>query len=155
MTWTFKTFDQLTTLELYRILQERTQVFVVEQRCPYPEVDGKDLESVHLYRMDDEGNIMAYLRLLPAGLAYKEASIGRVLVNQAYRGKGIAAELVQRGLDYIRQEWREAEVKIQAQAYLEKFYHSFGFVKVSETYLEDDIPHIDMKMRFESRTAQS
>ncbi|MFB9325585.1 GNAT family N-acetyltransferase [Paenibacillus aurantiacus] len=149
MTWILKTFEQLSTLELYRILQERTQVFVVEQQCPYPEVDGKDLQSMHLYRLDDEGNVIAYLRILPAGLAYPEASIGRVLVNQAYRGQGVAAELVRRGLDYIRDEWRETEVKIQAQSYLENFYHSFGFVNVSEIYLEDDIPHIDMKLRFE------
>lgn len=149
MNWTIKTFDQLTTLELYRILQERTQVFVVEQACPYPEVDGKDLQSVHLYQTDDDGAVIAYLRILPAGLAYKEASIGRVLVTEAYRGKGIAAQLVGRGLEYIRDVWKEREVKIQAQSYLEKFYHSFGFVNVSEVYLEDNIPHIDMRLRFE------
>ncbi|TYP76374.1 GNAT family N-acetyltransferase [Paenibacillus methanolicus] len=149
MTWILKTFGELTTLELYRILQARTQVFVVEQQCPYPETDGKDLESVHLYRVDEEGNVVAYLRILPPELAYKEASIGRVLVSQKYRGQGIAAELVQRGLDYIREDWRETEVKIQAQAYLEKFYHSFGFANVSDVYLEDNIPHIDMKLRFE------
>lgn len=143
MNWKLKSFNELSTHELYRILQVRTQVFVVEQHCPYLEVDGKDLHSYHLYK-EENGEVVAYSRLLPAGVSYKEASIGRVLVKDEYRGKGLASELVKRGLDFIHDELGERTVKIQAQEYLREFYGSYGFKAITETYLDDGIPHIDM-----------
>ena len=85
MDFTLKTFEQLTNTELYNILKVRTEVFVVEQNCPYPEVDGKDLSSYHLYK-EENGEIIAYLRVLPPGVSYEELSIGRVLVKKEYRG---------------------------------------------------------------------
>ncbi|MDO7905357.1 GNAT family N-acetyltransferase [Paenibacillus sp. JX-17] len=143
MTWELKTFEQLTNLELYAILQERTAVFVVEQHCPYQEVDGKDPASYHLlYR--EEGRILAYARLLPPGVSYPEASIGRVIVKQSARGRGLAKELLRRSIAFIQQELGEKAIKIQAQEYLKDFYGSFGFAPVSGVYLEDDIPHVDM-----------
>ncbi len=146
MSWNIKKFDELTNIELYTILKERTDVFVVEQECPYPEVDGKDLHAVHLFK-EDKGVIAAYLRILPAGVSYQEASLGRVLVRREFRGQGLARELVQRGLDIIRSEWKETVVKIQAQEHLSEFYGSFGFEAVSEMYLEDGIPHVDMMLQ--------
>ncbi len=143
MTWHIKHFNELTTIELYRILQERTNIFVVEQNCPYPEVDGKDLECYHLYRLENE-QITAYARLLPAGIAYTQASIGRVIVPATHRGKGYAGELFARAINFIQQELGETEIKIQAQEYLCPFYSSYGFEAISESYLEDGIPHIDM-----------
>ncbi|MFI8575302.1 GNAT family N-acetyltransferase [Rossellomorea aquimaris] len=143
MNWKIKSFNELSTHELYRILQVRTQVFVVEQHCPYLEVDGKDVHSYHLYK-EENGEMVAYARLLPAGVSYKEPSIGRVLVKEGYRGKGLASELVRRGLDFIHDELGERTVKIQAQEYLREFYGSFGFRAITETYLDDGIPHIDM-----------
>lgn len=143
MSWKLKSFNELSTPELYGILQARTQVFVVEQECPYMEVDGKDLHAYHLYK-EENGEVVAYARLLPAGVSYKEPSIGRVLVKEEYRGKGFASELVKRGLSLIHDEWGERTVKIQAQEYLREFYGSFGFRAVTETYLDDGIPHIDM-----------
>lgn len=87
---------------------------------------------------------MAYLRVLPAGVSYDEASIGRVLVKQNYRGKGLAQQLLKKALRFLEDELHETTIKIQAQDYLRKFYGSFGFEVISETYLEDDIPHVDM-----------
>ena len=146
MSWNIKKFEELTNIELYNLLKERTLVFVVEQNCPYLEVDGKDPFSYHLFK-EEEGEIVAYLRVVPAGVSYQEASIGRVFVKKEYRGQGIAVELLSRGLDYIQYELKEASIKIQAQDYLRKFYSSFGFQPVSETYLEDNIPHVDMLLK--------
>ena len=146
MSWNLKKFDELTNMELYNLLKERTLVFVVEQNCPYPEVDGKDPFSYHLFK-EDKGEIVAYLRIVPAGVTYQEASIGRVFVKKEYRGQGMAEELLKKGLDFIQNELKETEVKIQAQDYLRKFYGSFGFQPISETYLEDNIPHVDMLLQ--------
>ena len=146
MSWNIKKFEELTNSELYNLLKERTLVFVVEQNCPYLEVDGKDPFSYHLFK-EEEGEIVAYLRVVPAGVSYQEASIGRVFVKKEYRGQGIAGELLSRGLNYIQNELKETNVKIQAQDYLRKFYSSFGFQAVSDTYLEDNIPHVDMLLK--------
>ncbi|WP_456274783.1 GNAT family N-acetyltransferase [Bacillus sp. AK031] len=146
MSWNIKKFDELTNSELYNLLKERTLVFVVEQNCPYLEVDGKDPFSYHLFKEDD-GEIIAYLRILPAGVSYQEVSIGRVFVTKEYRGQGLADELLSKGLEFIEKELNETTVKIQAQDYLRKFYGSFGFQAISETYLEDNIPHVDMLLK--------
>lgn len=146
MSWNLKKFDELTNSELYNLLKERTLIFVVEQNCPYLEVDGKDPLSYHLFK-EDNGEIIAYLRIVPSGVSYQEISIGRVFVKKEYRGKGIAEELLKKGLDFIQNELKETVVKIQAQDYLREFYSSFGFQTISETYLEDDIPHVDMLLQ--------
>ena len=143
MKWNLKTFNELTNMELYSLLKERTAVFVVEQNCPYLEVDGKDPHSYHLYA-EIGGDIVAYLRILPPGVSYTEASLGRIFVKQEFRRKGFAEELVRRGIDFIHTELNETVIKIQAQDYLRQFYGSFGFKSISEVYLEDNIPHIDM-----------
>jgi len=144
--WYLKAFDELSTKELYAILKERTNVFVVEQNCPYLEVDGKDEASYHLFK-EVNGDIAAYLRILPPGVSYTESSIGRVLVKKEYRGQGLAYEMMQKGIDFIHNELQHRDIKIQAQDYLRAFYGSFGFKAVSDVYLEDNIPHIDMVMK--------
>ncbi len=146
MNFKLKTFNELTNTELYNILQERTNVFVVEQNCPYPEVDGKDVQSYHLYK-EQNGQIVAYLRILPPGVSYPELSIGRVLVKKEYRGQRLAHELMARALQFIEDELNETTVKIQAQDYLRNFYSSFGFEAISEVYLDDGIPHVDMLLQ--------
>ncbi|MFI3064452.1 GNAT family N-acetyltransferase [Streptococcus suis] len=138
-----KAFDQLSLQELYSILTLRVDVFVVEQACPYPEVDGKDPNCLHLLGMDN-GELVAYLRILPAGLSYDEVSIGRVVIKPSHRGKGLGRPMMEQAIAYITTEWKESQIKIGAQAYVEKFYSSLGFEPVSEVYLEDDIPHLDM-----------
>ena len=143
MQWEIKAFDQLSLQELYTILTLRTNIFVVEQACPYPEVDGKDPNCLHLLGTIN-GELVAYLRILPAGLRYDEVSIGRVVIKPSHRGKGLGRLMMEQAIHCITNEWKESQIKIGAQAYLEKFYQSLGFEPVSEVYLEDDIPHLDM-----------
>lgn len=143
MQWEIKAFDQLSLQELYTMLTLRTNVFVVEQACPYPEVDGKDPNCLHLLGTIN-GELVAYLRILPAGLIYDEVSIGRVVIKPSHRGKGLGRLMMEQAIHCITNEWKESQIKIGAQAYLEKFYQSLGFEPVSEVYLEDDIPHLDM-----------
>ena len=143
MHWEIKAFDQLSLQELYTILTLRTNIFVVEQACPYPEVDGKDPNCLHLLGTIN-GELVAYLRILPAGLRYDKVSIGRVVIKPSHRGKGLGRLMMEQAIHYITNEWKESQIIIGAQAYLEKFYQSLGFKPVSEVYLEDDIPHLDM-----------
>lgn len=138
-----KAFDELTLEELYDVLALRTDVFVVEQNCPYPEVDGKDTTCYHLLVKED-GKLLAYLRILPKGLSFEEASIGRVVVDKDHRGKGLARPMMEAAIAFIMETLGEETIKISAQAYLEEFYGSVGFEAVSEVYLEDGIPHKDM-----------
>ncbi|WP_047981011.1 GNAT family N-acetyltransferase [Ornithinibacillus contaminans] len=144
MEWHVKKFHDMEIDELYALLKARVDVFVVEQNCPYPELDNYDQESVHYYVTVD-GKIAANVRLLPKGLKYEDAaSIGRVLVVSEFRGNGYARILLEKAIQYIWENWREEVIKIQAQTYLKDFYGSLGFVQISEPYLEDGIPHIDM-----------
>lgn len=143
MHWEIKAFDQLSLQELYTILTLRTNVFVVEQACPYPEVDGKDPNCLHLLGTIN-GELVAYLRILPAGLRYDKVSIGRVVIKPSHRGKGLGRLMMEQAIHCITNEWKESQIIIGAQAYLEKFYQSLGFEPVSEVYLEDDIQHLDM-----------
>ncbi|MCY1119174.1 GNAT family N-acetyltransferase [Bacillus safensis] len=140
--WTCQTFEQLSKEDLYLILMERVNVFVVEQTCPYPEIDHRDQEALHLIAKEN-GTIVAYCRIFQNGIMYKEASIGRVLVTQAGRKKGYGKMLLIKALEKLS-ELGETSVKIQAQAYLKSFYESFGFKAVSDVYDEDGIPHFDM-----------
>ncbi|MDY2947240.1 MAG: GNAT family N-acetyltransferase [Mannheimia varigena] len=140
MLWQAKTFEQLTTAELFEIYQARTAVFVVEQNCPYQEVDDKDLEAVHLFAKNAK-NLTAYCRLIPSD---DDVHIGRVLVAKEARGSGLARELVQKAMDYCREHFPAQPIHAQAQSYLQGFYESFGFKAVSGVYLEDGIPHLDM-----------
>ena len=143
MNWKIKKFEELTTNELYMILKVRNEVFILEQTCPFLDCDDKDRSSYHMF-LENNNEIIAYCRLLPKGVAYKESSIGRVLVSKNYRGQNLAKELMEKGINFIIKNLNENEIKIQAQAYLFKFYSSFGFIPISDEYIEDDIPHIDM-----------
>lgn len=143
LNWELKRFEELKSEEIYKILKIRTEVFIVEQQCAYQDCDGKDENSYHLY-LEEDGEIACYLRILEKGLSFDEVSIGRVLVNKNYRGKGISREMMLKAINFIEQNLNETEIKISAQAYLVNFYGGLGFKEASEEYLEDNIPHIDM-----------
>ncbi|MEK3887820.1 GNAT family N-acetyltransferase [Bacillus sp. FSL K6-3431] len=143
MEWILKRFNELTASELYDICRERVNIFVVEQQCPYLELDGLDQHAWHLYLSVEDG-IAAYLRILPKGTAYEELSLGRIIVAKQYRKKGLGKELIKKGLQFVTEELSEDIVRVQAQAHLQKFYGEFGFKGISDVYLEDDIPHLDM-----------
>lgn len=135
-----KTTDELTAQELLTILQARTAVFVVEQNCPYLEVDEADRQAIHV-SIEDQGKLKAYTRILAEN---DGIHFGRVLVAREFRGQGLGKEIVTRTLAEIAKRYPERSVIISAQAHLMDFYHSFGFVETSEIYLEDGIPHVDM-----------
>jgi ElaA protein len=143
ITWQLKKFEELSTIELYKILHLRAEVFVVEQNCPYQDMDGKDFKSYHLLGFA-ENELLAYTRILPAGISYKEASIGRVVTSPKTRGTGAGKELMKESIQCIEKLFGTVSVRIGAQCYLKKFYESFGFEIASEEYLEDNIPHVEM-----------
>lgn len=138
-TWLVRAFDELTPAQLYAIVQLRERVFVVEQRCAYQDADGLDLVARHLWGERD-GKVVAYLRILPAGVKYAEIAIGRVVTVSEARGGGLGRELMRRGMD----ECGLQPIRISAQAHLEDWYGELGFVKASDIYDEDGIAHIDM-----------
>lgn len=143
LTWTFKKFDELTPAELYAIMQLRNEVFVVEQNCVYQDADNKDPDCYHFMGWD--GPILAaYTRIIPQGIAYTEASIGRVLTSPKYRGIGAGRQLMIKSISLTFNQFNSSVIKIGAQLYLKNFYESLGFIKCSEEYLEDNIPHIEM-----------
>jgi ElaA protein len=143
--WYLKHFRDLSTTELYQILQLRNEVFIVEQNCPFQDLDDKDFFSFHFMGFDtDTQKIVAYTRLLPPGISYSEASIGRVVTSPISRGTGIGKVLMQKSLDTLEEMFASANIRIGAQLYLKNFYESFGFQQDSEVYLEDGIEHILM-----------
>jgi len=145
-----KNFQALTTEELYKILALRAEVFVVEQNCPYQDVDGKDLKSIHVLGYLNN-QLIAYARVLAQGISYKEyASIGRIVTSPAFRGKNHGHALVDFSIAVCQKNFPCQPVKISAQAHLEKFYNKHGFKATGESYLEDDIPHIGMILNKEA-----
>jgi len=143
--WVTKKFEALSVVELYQILRLRFEIFVVEQNCVYQDLDNKDQKALHLFGEYD-GKIIAYSRLFKAGDYFDCSSIGRVVVDENYRDKKFGHELIKQGIFEIRNHFNEDNITISAQLYLKKFYESLGFIQTSEMYLEDDIPHIEMKI---------
>ncbi len=139
--WHERGFDELTTRELYAITQLRERVFIVEQNCIYLDADGTDLMSRHLWA-EEAGAIHAYLRVVPAGVKFPEASIGRVITAPEARGTGLGKQLVRRGIAAAG----AGPIRIGAQAHLEKFYGELGFVRAGEPYDEDGIRHVEMTL---------
>lgn len=144
--WKIKSFEQLNSIELYRILQLRINIFMLEQNCLYPECDDKDFKAKHLFGMDEYG-IVAYARLLPPEISYKDASIGRVIVSPNYRGQKLGYKLMEHAIENMYSDFPSVDIRISAQSHLQNFYEKLDFVKVSDEYLEDDIPHIEMLLK--------
>ena len=144
--WLLQTFNELSTLELYNILEARNSVFVVEQYCNYLDTDGKDIKSYHLTCIINN-EVAAYCRILPPGVSYMETSIGRVLTIQKYRRLGLGKELMKLSIKHAFEKFPGNNIRIGAQMYLEEFYKELGFVTDSEEFLEDNIPHVEMILK--------
>jgi len=138
-----KTFDELSTVELYELLQLRSEIFVVEQDCVYQDLDGKDQKALHIIGAT-KGVIVAYTRIFRAGDYLEKASIGRVVVKGNQRKHGYGVEIMKASIKAIEEEFRETIIALSAQTYLKRFYNSFDFKENGEEYLEDGIPHIMM-----------
>ena len=143
MIFTIKKFNELSTHELYAVLQLRAEVFVVEQDCVYQDLDNKDLDAYHVLGVLDT-KIVAYARIFKPGDYFLESSIGRIVVKKEFRKFQYGYQLVQNSIQFIENNLQQNTILISAQSYLTKFYNSLGFIRVGEEYLEDGIPHIKM-----------
>ena len=143
ITWKIKKFDELSTIELHQIIKARIEVFVVEQNCPYPEVDGSDPKAIHLWA-ENRGEVIAYCRIFEPGIKYSECSIGRVLIHQNFRKLNLGKTLMRFAISTIEARFQKATIRISAQDYLLPFYKEFGFTPTGKSYLEDNIPHSEM-----------
>ena len=138
-----KTFNQLTTQELYNLLQLRSEVFVVEQDCVYQDIDGKDQKAFHILGIKNN-KVVAYARVFGPGDYFNEAAIGRVVVKESERKFKYGYDIMKTSIDAVDYHFRVTTIKVSAQTYLRKFYNNLGFKQVGEEYLEDGIPHIAM-----------
>lgn len=138
-----KSFEDLTLHELYQVLQLRSEVFVVEQNCAYQDIDGKDGKALHVLGYDEE-KLVAYTRIFPPGIYFKEAAIGRVVVKDSSRRNKFGHEILKASIKAIEENFNTRSIKLSAQTYLTRFYESHGFEQIGEGYLEDGIPHIAM-----------
>ena len=136
-----KHFNELRTEELYAIIKARVNVFVVEQNCPYPELDDKDQDAWHVW-LKDQGELVAYLRVLAPGVSFSEASLGRVLTTRRQQGLGKA--IVECGIAVAKEKYHTDRLRIEAQCYAQGFYEKLGFRQVGEPFLEDGIWHMEM-----------
>lgn len=146
--WRALAFDALSVAELYRALQLRAEVFVVEQKCAFQDLDGLDDAAVHLMgeTTDADGvvQLLAYVRLLPAGAAFGEASIGRVVTSPSARGSGLGHRLMTEAIAQLHRRWGVQPIRIGAQAHLQTYYGQSGFKPQGDIYMEDGIEHIEM-----------
>ena len=139
-----KRWAELDKSELYQLLQLRAQIFVVEQECAYQDLDGQDPDALHLLASDEHQTLVAYARLYDIQIDAKDyIAIGRVCTDKEQRGKGVSRQMMEYAISHIESTIKKP-ITVSAQAYLEQFYQSLGFVTVSEPYLEDGIPHIRM-----------
>jgi ElaA protein len=135
--------DELSAVELYVLLKMRVDVFVVEQNCPYPELDGKDADALHL-RLLQAGELIAAARIFAPTDKDAPAKIGRVVVSPDHRGKRLGDAVMREAISVCEERYPQAPIYLSAQSHLSRFYGSFGFEPTSEEYLEDGIPHVDM-----------
>jgi ElaA protein len=146
-TFLVKTFNELSLHELYQLLKLRAEVFIVEQNCAYLDLDDKDLKCLHVLCYNN-GQLIAYTRIVPPGISYTEPSIGRVVNHKSIRGTGTGKLLMNFSIAECQKRFPNQHIVISAQCYLLKFYNDLKFIEEGESYLEDDIPHI--KMRYSS-----
>lgn len=142
--WQVKHYPDLTTNEFHDIIALRLKAFVVEQNCSYLDLDGKDKKCYHLICREGFGKVVATARILPPGIAYSEVSIGRVVLDQEMRGKGIGHQLMEQSMKFINEEFGVVPVRISAQKHLENYYKTHNFISTGKEYLEDEIPHVEM-----------
>lgn len=142
--WTWYPWERMTRDTVYAVMRLRSAIFVVEQNCVFPDMDGRDPACEHLCGRSDAGELLAYLRLLPPGVRTPEVSLGRVVVVAAARGRGLGRAAMAEGLRRCAQQYPGAPVKVSAQRHLEPFYTSLGFRAVGAPYDEDGILHVDM-----------
>jgi len=146
MEWRVKTFQDLSASELYAIIHARVEVFVVEQQSMYQDLDGYDVHATHLFLQDEDGSIQAYARMLESGIIYEQATIGRILTRDKGRGRGLGHLIMRRAMAFLQEEKGETAIRLQAEYYIRGLYEQYGFVQVSDIFVEDGIEHIYMDL---------
>lgn len=136
-------YSALNKDEFHDMIALRMAVFVVEQNCPYQELDGKDKDAFHVLMTDNE-QIIGTTRILKPGTVYAEPAIGRVVSHPDYRNKGVGHQLMEKAMDFLEKEFGERAARLSAQTHLVGFYKHHGFISTGKTYLEDNIPHTEM-----------
>ncbi|MFT5860239.1 MAG: ElaA protein [Flavobacteriaceae bacterium] len=144
LNWQVKHFGDLTLNEFHDIIAIRIEAFVIEQNCTYQDLDGKDKKCYHVICRDGKGAIVSTARIAPPGLIYDEIAIGRIVLTEALRGKGIGHELMKECIDFCKLEFGNTSIRISAQTHLEKYYGHHNFIPTGKQYLEDGIPHSEM-----------
>ncbi len=139
-----KSFQELSLEEFHDIIALRIQIFIIEQDCPYQEVDGKDKIAYHLFFKNKKNEVIAVTRILPQGISYDEVAIGRVVVHENYRGTGLGNQLMSDSMKFVKEKFGDVPVRLSAQKHLEKYYGNHGFESTGKEYLEDGIPHVEM-----------
>ena len=142
--WKSYTFEELDLKLFHDIIALRIAVFVVEQDCPYQELDGKDLKSVHIVGTNESNEIVALARIVPPIFSYHLPSIGRVIVDEKFRSTGLGHELMKKSVEVVQYHFGKTDIVLSAQAHLVGFYSAHGFSSTGKTYLEDGIPHVEM-----------
>ncbi len=147
LNWQVKHYRDLTLNEFHDLIALRMRVFVVEQDCAYLDLDGKDKKSYHLLCRDGKGNVVATARILPPGLSYPDCAIGRVVIESEVRGNGVGHELMSFVIKFALQEFGYSPIVISAQKHLKNYYGKHNFLSTGKEYLEDGIPHIEMRYK--------
>ena len=142
--WQIKHYRDLSLNEFHDIIALRIEAFVVEQDCPYQDLDGKDKKCYHAFCRDGKGNIISTARIVPPGLIYEDAAIGRVVIQEDFRGTGLGHDLMKECIDFSNLEFGNAPIRISAQKHLENYYEKHDFLSTGKEYLEDGIPHVEM-----------
>jgi ElaA protein len=145
LNWQFKHYNDLLLNEFHDILALRIKVFVVEQNCPYQELDGKDKKCYHLICRNGKGDVVGTMRILPPGLAFEEVGLGRIVLAESARGEKQGHEMMKEAMTFSKEEFGDVAVKLSGQKHLEGFYNKHGFQSTGKEYLEDGIPHVEMK----------
>ncbi|MFC6266834.1 GNAT family N-acetyltransferase [Frigoriflavimonas asaccharolytica] len=141
--WKLKSFEQLLTEDLYKIIKARIDVFVVEQNCPYSDCDDADQVALHLWA-EENGKVVCYCRIFPENIKYAESSIGRVLTTEIGRGRNLGRQMMKYAVEAVENRLHTSKIRISAQDYLIPFYNEFGFIATDKKYLEDNLPHTEM-----------
>jgi len=145
LNWQFKHYNDLLLNEFHDILALRIQVFVVEQNCPYQELDGKDKKSYHLICRNGKGDVVGTMRILPPGVGFEEVGLGRIVLAESERGVQQGHEMMKEAMTFSKEEFGDVAIKLSGQKHLEGFYNKHGFQSTGKEYLEDGIPHVEMK----------
>ena len=141
-------FKDLSVNHFHDIAALRIKIFVIEQNCPYQELDGKDKDAFHLYYVNQKNEVVAATRILPQGISYDEVSIGRVVVDETFRWTGLGHEIMKQSMIFIKEQYGDVDVRLSAQKHLENYYGRHGFISTGKEYLEDGIPHVEMLSKF-------